>query len=1155
MKLTDYSINHRLTIYVLIALIVFAGATTYVSLPRESFPEVKISLILVSTVYPGVSPEDMETLITRHIETELKGLSGVKEISSTSSEGVSSIQVEFNPEVDLDTALQKVREKVDLAKPDLPPEVDDPRVQDVDISQVPILVASLAGDVGLVRLTDIAKDLKDDLEAIAGVNRVQIIGGKTREVQVYVDPRRLSFYELSLTDLVVAVGRENLNIPGGEISVGRLKYLVRLPAEIKDPAEIEDFVVKVRDGQPIYVRDVAYVQYGFEEDTTLSRVDRNPSVTLTVEKRTGSNLIGVADEVKAELQRQEAFLPAGTVVTILGDQSKDIRSMVNELENNILSGLILVVAVLMAFLGFRNSLFVAVAIPLSMLMAFVGIQTLGYTLNMIVLFSLILVLGMLVDNAVVIVENIYRHREAGMEAIEAASLGTKEVAMPVIASTITTLCAFAPMLIWPGIMGDFMSYLPITLIIGLTASLVVALIFNPTLCAYFMNVAPSKGEKKEGRFLQRYRAFLSWLLTPAPDEGTKGWFFRNWALPLVFIVLAVIGMAIVLGAMLLESQSATAFAIVGILFGIGGIAFALQGAIWLIWSVARLAMHKLTPYVTDRRSGVIWSMGAVLAFTLVVYGAVGQGMEFFPETEPEQIFVDVEAPTGATLETSDSVVRRIEALTGNTTDLSHSVANVGSRGISIEGGGGMGGGGGGISNNSRITLDLLDREQRSQRDSFVTMAAVREAISGLDGADIKVDKPTEGPAVGKPVTIRLIGEDLDILFDLAQQVKEGIRSVPGLVNLDDDLDRGKPELRLHVDRIEAMLAGVSTQEIASTVQTAVRGAEASKFRIGEDEYDITVRLAPDARASLDDLGDLTVPDDDGIPIPLRTLVTLEPGVGPSAINRVDLKRVVTVDGDVVRAPGRTEDSVRQEVAVRLGEMDFPAGYRWSFAGSNQEEQESQAFLQRAFVIAVLLISLVLVTQFDSVILPFTIMVSVLLSLIGVFWGLIITATPFGIVMTGIGVISLAGIVVNNAIVLCDFIRQLRDKGLAKTEAVIEAGVIRLRPVLLTAVTTVLGLIPLTLGINIDFFEMSITTGGQSSQFWFSMGVAVIFGLTVATVLTLVIVPVTYHSLDSLSGAMTRVPSPRETQDREPESGGNIGGGAEIHARTSRPSAL
>jgi multidrug efflux pump subunit AcrB len=453
--LTDISIRRRLTVYVLIAIIVIAGMGSYLSLPRESFPEVKIPLIVVYTIYIGVSPEDVETLITRPIETEIKAISGIKEIRSNSSEGVSVIEVEFNPEVDLDTAIQKVREKVDLAKPELPEEAEDPRIQDIDFSQFPILIVSLAGEVGLVQLKEIADDLKDDLEAIQGVNRVQIIGGREREVHVYADPRRLSFYELSLMDLVLAVTQEHLTVPGGEIDIGSLKYLVRLPAEVDQPREIEDFVVEVRDGEPIYVRDVARVVYGFEDEATRARLNRKPSVTLTIEKRTGANIIQVADTVKEELERIEATLPAGTEVTVVTDMSHDIRMMVSELENNILSGLILVVAVLMAFLGFRNSVFVAVAIPLSMLISFSVIQLMGYTLNMVILFSLILVLGMLVDNAVVIVENIYRHREEGQDGPTAASRATDEVAVPVIASTITTLCAFGPMLIWPGIDANY----------------------------------------------------------------------------------------------------------------------------------------------------------------------------------------------------------------------------------------------------------------------------------------------------------------------------------------------------------------------------------------------------------------------------------------------------------------------------------------------------------------------------------------------------------------------------------------------------------------------------------------------------------------------------------------------------------------------------
>jgi len=1118
-SITDIAIRRRLTVYVLMVIFVVAGAGSYVSLPRESFPEVKIPLILVYTIYGGVTPEDIETLITRPIETEIKAISGIKEIRSTSSEGISVIEVEFNPEVDLDTAIQKAREKVDLAKPDLPVEAEDPRIQDVDVTQFPILIVSLAGDIGLVQLKEIADDLQDDLEAIPGVNRVQVIGGREREVHIYADPRRLSSYELSLLDLVTAVSQENLTIPGGEIDVGRTKYLVRLPAEVVRPSEIEDFVVEVREGDPIYVRDVARVEYGFEDETTRSRLNRRASVTLTVEKRTGANIVEVADAVKEELARAEATLPAGTEVTVVGDMSHDIRMMVSELENNIISGLILVVLALMTFLSLRNSFFVAVAIPLSMLLAFSVIQAIGYTLNMMVLFSLILVLGMLVDNAIVIVENIYRHRESGQDGITAASEGTREVAVPVIASTITTLCAFGPMLLWPGIVGEFMSYLPVTLIIGLTASLVVALIFNPTLCAYFMKPpsapAGEDGPKKqEGRFLRRYRRVLGWALESGEDHGTTSWFYRNWLAVLISVLCLGAGVVLLLGSFVVTTLAAGLFPIAGLLFAVGALAFFLQGLAWAGWTLAR----RRPSYITDHRAGVIWSMGAILVLTFVAYGFLGQGVEFFPEIQPRQIIVDVEAPSGTTIETSDAIVRRIEELTRDTKDLRYTIANVGSTGVSLD----NFGGGDSVSNLSRVTLDLPDRQDRKWKNSLETMEETREALAHLGGAEIKVDKPQEGPPTGKPVTIRILGDDFAVLERLTREVKDRIRSVPGLVNLDDDLDRGKPELRVKVNRVEAALAGLSTRDIANTVQTAVMGTDASKFRIGEDEYDIVVRLAPEARTSLDDLSELTVPDEDGIPIPLRTVTALEPGVGPAAIRRVDLRRVVTVEADVVRAAGRTEDSVRQEAGDRLAGMTWPAGYRWEFAGSNQDELESRAFLEKAFVIAVLLITLVLVTQFDSLVLPITIMVSVVLSLIGVFWGLIITHTPFGIIMTGIGVISLAGVVVNNAIVLCDFIRQLEKQGYEKTRAVMEAGVIRLRPVLLTAVTTVLGLIPLTVGINIDFFEWTISIGGESSQWWSAMGVAVIFGLTVATVLTLVIVPVTYHSLDELTRSVGQV---------------------------------
>jgi multidrug efflux pump subunit AcrB len=1097
---------------------VVAGVSAYNSLPRESFPEIKIPLILIYTPYSGVSPEDIETLITRPIETELKSVTGIKEIRSTSSEGLSLIEVEFNPDVDLDTALQKVREKVDLAKAEIPKEADDTRIQDIDFSQIPILIVNLSGELGMVQLKEIAEDLKDDLEAVSGVNRVQVIGGREREVHVFADPRRLSFYELSLSDLVEAVSKENLTTPGGDIDVGRLKYLVRLPGEVTTPYEIEDFVVEVRDGQPIYVRDVSQVVYGFEDEATRARLNGKPAVTLTVEKRTGANIIAVADAVKAELARTRQRLPAGTEVTLVADQSKDIRSMVSELENSILSGLILVIVVLMLVMGFRNSLFVGIEIPLSMLLAFIGVQVLGYTLNMIVLFSLILVLGMLVDNAIVIVENIYRHREEGLDGPTAASRATNEVAMAVTTSTITTLVAFAPMLAWPGIVGDFMHFLPVMVIVGLSASLSVALIFSPTLCAYFMKApkAPPAVER-EGAFLNRYRRLLGWALEAGADQGSLGWFLRNWALLALFVGFLIAAVILALAAFILPALSAGLMRLAGFLAAVAAGAYALQGLLWIAWTLIR-RFTGWPAYLSDRRSLVVYSMGSILVLTIAAYGVVGKGIEFFPEIEPRQILVEVEAPSGTNLETSDGIVSRLEELTRNTSDLLYAVANVGSTGVSVS----EPALGGGVSNRSRLTLELRDYGMR-QQNSFRSLAQVRERVSRVEGAEIKVDKPQDGPPTGKAVTIRISGDRWAELGRLSREVQERIRSVPGLVNLDHDLDEGKPEIRLRIDRVQAALAGVSTRDIANTVETAIRGTEASKYRIGEDEYDIRVRLAPEARASLDDLSNLTVPDEDGIPIPLRSLARLELGVGPAAIRRVDLKRVVTVEGDVVRAPGLTEDSVRAEAARRLESMSWPAGYRFEFAGSNEEEKESQAFLQQAFVFALLLILLVLVAQFDNLVVPFSIIVAVVLSLIGVLWGLMLTGTPFGIVMTGIGVICLAGVVVNNAIVLCDFTLKLRQRGLAKTQAVVEAGAIRLRPVLLTAITTVLGLIPLGVGLNIDFFKGTISLGSESSQWWAPMCVAVISGLTVATVLTLIVVPVTYHSMDDFSSALEALP--------------------------------
>ncbi len=1103
--LTRAALARPLTAYVLMAIVAIMGVTTYITLPRESFPEIKVPLIIVTVPYPGASPTDVESQVTRKVEVEAKGISGVKEIRSTSADGLCSIQVEFNPDVVLDTALQKVRDAVDRARPEMPDEVEEPLVSDVDFSRVPIMIVNVAGDFGMARLKSIADDIKDELESVPGVNLVNLIGGQDREVQVFADPRRLTAFKLGLEDLVATIAREHLTVPGGDIDIGRQNFLVRLTSEVKDPKEILDFVVDVRDGDPVYVRDVATVVYGFVEAKTLARMNGRTAISLTVEKRTGANIIEVADQIHAGLDAMKEQLPPGVDIAVLADQSVDIRQQVKELENNILSGLVLVLLVLFFALGFRPALIVSAAIPFSMLISFLTLSLFGYTLNMVVLFSLVLVLGMLVDNAIVTVENIYRHRELGEDVLTAAGNGTGEVSMPIIASTATTLCAFGPMLFWPGIMGEFMKYLPVTLIIGLSASLFVALVFNPALSLSLFRKPPRRrGAGDRPRvFLGMYRRLLEWCLDTGSDR--PAWFTRNWLL-LVLCGAGLVGSA---GAGMAGMGGNGAALLTAKVFGIGAVAcFGLFGVAWILSLLLRLL--KRTPWVTDNRAGILWTMSLLMVLTLAAYQASQLGQEFFPEVEPREVWVDFKFPSGTNLEAQNKVVTPLEKELNHTIDLTDELVNVGSRGVNIDPGSG-----GGAANESRISLQLKRIENRTQ-NSFLTLDQVRQTVKGLTGVQVVVDKPQQMPT-GKPVSVRLSGDDFRTLQTASETLMGKMKRIPGLLNIDDNFDEGYPELQVKVDRTAAARANTNTRAIAMTLRTALAGTDVAKYRIGEDEYDIVVRLPRGDRRSIDSLEELTVQDEDGAPRPLMSLARIRTTSGPAAITRVDLHRTITVEADVDHAAGYQDDALRKEVAGILeNEMTLAPGVSYEFAGSNDEEKESSEFLTRAFFVALLLIALILVTEFDSLVTPLTILFSVILSLIGVLWGLILTHTPFGIIMTGIGVISLAGIVVNNAIVLCDFILQQRREGVPRKEAIVEAGMVRIRPVVLTAITTVLGLIPLTTGINFDFFTFSVTTGGESTQWWGSMGVAVIFGLTVATALTLLVVPVTYDLLASFS---------------------------------------
>ncbi|MCB1009086.1 MAG: efflux RND transporter permease subunit [Acidobacteria bacterium] len=1035
MKLGEIAAKSRATVFFAIAAVAIAGLSAYVSLPRESFPDISIPNILVYTLWPGASPSDVETQITDELERELQGLEGIKEVTSTSSESVSTVNVEFVSGTDLDFALQKVRDRVNIAKAEFPTDAEEPILRELNFSDVPIVQIHLSGDLGPVELRRIAKELQDEIEAIPGVLRATLVGGVEREVQVDLDPERLRLYGVALDDVIDTVRDENVSIPGGDLKLTSQSLALRVPGEVDDPRRIEGFVVKAVDGQPIRIRDLGSVTYGFKERASYSRIDGQESVMLSIQKRVGANIIALNDAIKAEVERRRATWPPEVEVTFLADQSKDIRIMVSDLENNILTGVVLVTAVLFFAMGLRNALFVGFAIPLSMLLTFIVVQLSGMTLNMMVLFSLVLAVGMLVDNSIVVVDNIYRHIQEGRSPVEAAIVGSREVGGAVLNSTLTTIGAFVPLFFWPGIVGDFMSILPIALCMALAASLVVAFTSNPALAAQFARaghdqdvVVTERAEVPEGagrigRLLARYRDLLAWAL--------------------------------------------------------------------------------------DHRLVVLGGTLALFVAVMFLYRAFNHGTEFFPETEPRQIWATVETPPGTRLEQTDRIVRELERRLGDLPDIRVMAAASGAGAAGDEFSGGRSEGG--DPTRGRVTLDLLDMDERSQ-SSFVTLEEARRRVKGIPGATINVERPQEGPPVGDPVSIEISGDDFARLGAISDRIQRAIADVPGLATLDTDFDLARPEVIVRIDRDQAARLGLTTTKIASTLRTAFNGTEASTFRDGEDEWDVTVRFAPEARASLADLSRLTVATEAGLLIPLDTVATVETGAALQSIQHKNRRRVVTVSGKVtspdLALPVREEAERRIEADPGL----LPAGYSVRFAGQSEDEDEAKAFLSKAFMYAILLVLLLIVGQFNSYAVPFIIMTSVVMSMIGVLLGLLVTGTSFGIIMTGLGVISLAGVVVNNAIVLLDYAEQLRQRGLPRRLVVLVTGMRRLRPVVLTAVTTILGLIPTVVGFGFDFRRFSFVAAGESSQWWRPMGVAVIFGLAFATFLTLVIVPLLYDLL-------------------------------------------
>lgn len=1017
------ALKRQPTILTLLIIIVIAGAYSYSTLPRESFPDITIPYVFVTTTYEGVSPSDMEELVTIPIERKLKGIADVEEIRSTSAEGISTVAVKFLPSVDIDDALQKVRDRVDQAKNDLPADLkDDPLIKEVNFSDLPVIRVVLSGDFSLRRLQRFAEDLKDKIESIQGVLDAPISGGLEREIHVEFDLDRVGAYNVPFSSLISAVTRSNVNMPGGSMDIGEGKYLVRVPEDFKHPSEIFSIVAFVRDGKPVYLRDLALITDSHKDPLTRTRINGKRSVTIAVQKRSGENIVRVTDEVKKAVEEMRPLLPPSLGIDLTADMSNDVRLMVADLENNILSGLVLVLAVIFVFIGGQSAVFIALAIPYSMFITFILLMGSGVTMNMVVLFSLILALGMLVDNGIVIVENIYRHIQEGEGRLEAATSATDEVAWPVITSTLTTLGAFFPMIFWPGIMGEFMKYLPITLIMALSASLFVALAINPVLSARYQRVKiKAKRSKKDGLIKRAYLSFLIWALN-----------------------------------------------------------------------------HRLISVI---------AAFALLLASVTAYGAFGRGTEFFPETEPRRAYINIKAPEGTNLDASDVIVSQVERTAAQYEDIHYTIATVGTVGGDPFSQGGTG------THINRVVIDFKDFHERQRPSSGIVDELRTRLLREIRGAEVQVEKEKEGPPTGPPVNLEISGKDILVLGELAQRARKIMEQISGIVDLKDNFVRGKPEIKVRIDKEKAALFNLDTLTIATTVKSAINGAKVGVFREGKDEYDIIAKLPEKDRRSIESIKRLTISGPAGEPVPITSVADIGISSGLGAIMRLDQKRVVTVSANV---SGRLANDAIRDIEKRLVEqVEWPRGYSFRFTGEQREQEKAQAFLIKAFAATLFLIAIILITQFNSVATPLIILTSVLLSLIGVFLGLLVTDTAFGIIMTGIGVISLAGVVVNNAIVLIDYSNQLRDKGLSYRESLIKAGLVRLRPVMLTAITTILGLLPMAAGVSIDFRKLTLEIGSESSQWWGPMAVAVIFGLGVATLLTLVIVPVLCSLADDL----------------------------------------
>ncbi len=1118
--ITEVSVSNSTSVFLITLMILIFGLLAYETIPKEQFPEVTLPTVFVNTPYPGNSAEEIENLVTRPIERELQGVTGLDNVTSSSVQDFSVIVAEFSSDEDIDEAVRRVKDAVDKSRSELPNDLPtEPLVQDVNFAEIPIVTVNVAGDFPNDVLLDYADVIKDEIESIDEVARAETQGAQERQVRVDLDLPAMQSRQVSFGDVANAIQGENLTVSGGEIVTNDFRRGIRVVGEFENVRELESLIVKSENQRPIYLRDIGAVTYGFEDPVSISRVDGLPVISLNVIKRQGSNLLSAADQIKEAVATAKERLPESLEVSFFNDLSVATRDQVSNLENSIISGVILVVLVLLFFLGLKNASFVGLAIPLSMLLGILILDLTGTTLNVVVLFSLILALGLLVDNGIVVVENIYRYMQEGHDSITAARLGAGEVAVPIIVSTLTTLAAFVPLAFWPGLIGEFFKYMPITLIIVLSSSLFVALVINPVFTASFMSVDKASTSRAERKQRVRNNLIVSGVLL---------------ALAVGFhVALAIAGPEGGRTYQILRNLSAIALGVNLLYF-------------WLLRPASFRFQNGVLPWLEANYDAFVrWALrhawfvfgGTVLALvgSIVLFGSNPPPINFFPEAEPQYVNVFVDLPLGSDIRATDSLVKKIEANIQEALEPYRAItenvlAQIGENTADPSGPPEPG-----VSpNKARISVAFVPSTERGEVSSAAAMNDIRAAVGEFPGVQVAVDKNADGPPTGKPINLELRGEDINQLITVSQGVMNyfNAENIRGIEELKTDVQLGKPELLIDVNRDAARRYGISTYDIAMALRTSVYGSEVSQFKVGEDEYPIFVRLDPKYRQDITALLNQPItfrnPANGRISqVPISAVSSTDYSSTYSAIKRKDLKRVITIYSNVT--DGANANQINDDLKQMMASYDLPEGVTYEFTGEQEEQAKAVSFLLGAFGVAVFAILIILVAQFNSLTAPIIIGLSIVFSLIGVLLGYVVTGQTYSIAMSSIGIISLAGVVVNNAIVLIDYIqlrikerrealRLAEDVRLPMDEimiAVANAGATRLRPVLLTAITTVLGLVPLAIGLNINFFTLvsdfdpQYFLGGDNTAFWGPMAWTVVYGLSFATFLTLVVVPVMF----------------------------------------------